>query len=338
MFTMSARVLACDAVRTRISTSTNRYTGANVCMAIAVSAASIFGCGGGLPSPSVVEKLRLLAVHTPTPEVLSVAPTGMPADGITLTAWWDDGSPRAGRDVFFVWRLCAEGVDREPRSCFRAERGINLATQVARNGGTQSFTIPPENLRFEPVGSDVGLTTYFVMVAMCPDAAPVLDSSAGQFVCPSEASLANELREGVQAVRRVIVRSAEPLNHNPSILRVKLADTFDAGSEVIDAPMCPVFSDGTPNCTGVAITVFAGGPVERRLDGTPETLLASFFVTAGSVDRPRSLPAEGYPLGMDGALSVLWYPPATAGMHKVWVVLRDGHGGDDERMFTVRVR
>lgn len=293
------------------------------------------GCAEQLPSPAVISKLRLLAITAEAPEVA-------PGTDVHLRAIWFDGSPEAPREVHYLWRLCPEGADREPRACLSPSRGIDLAAGAVRSGdGDLALTIPASRLALAPGES---AATWFVLLVMCPTLPPVFEASLGHFVCPSEADVPNERREGIQAVRRLTVRDGSdpaqpPLNHNPVIARVRVGgvDVPEGGRATVFA--CPALDAGVM-CAGTPLALYAAeGSIERRVDGAPETLLVSFFTTAGgSFDRPRAVASEGHPLGEDGSLGATYYPPSRSGPARLWLVLRDGRGGDAVRSIELDVR
>jgi hypothetical protein len=291
------------------------------------------GCGEGLPSPAVIEKLRLLALPADRPEV-------HPGQGTNVRALWVDGREPGLREIHFLWRLCREGADREPRSCLDPARGIEIRAGTASQGA-DSVDLSGELLRNEPLSIEETFTTYFVLLVMCPQDPPQYHSGLRQYICPSEQEVANEHREGIQAIRRLTVRSAgEPLNQNPVIARVQI-DGVDLPpqTETVGVSPCPMDSQGADGCEGVRFTVFpTPESVETRPDGMLEPLFVSFFVTAGSTDRPRAVVSEEDPTGQAGSLTGLWYPPTMSGPVRVWLVLRDGRGGDSYRTFIADVR
>ena len=262
-------------------------------------------CGSELPSPVLVDKLRLLD--------LLADPAEIAAGGtMTVRALWADGSSRAGRPVFFLWRLCAATAEYDARLCFQRSNGTDLAPATAN------------------------MDTVTLRDAELP-AAPAFDTATNQYQCPSEQSIAFERREGIQAFRHVLVRTTNdppPLNRVPGITRVNIAGMDPASvSAPIEVATCPRGSDNAPTCGGIPLVLFPAPDAAESIatgDGGTEfePLLASFFVTAGSTDRPRAVPSTTDPQGQDGALRATWYPPSTASEVKLWFTLRDGRGGD----------
>jgi len=299
-----------------------------VSVSIAVLAVA---CGSELPSPTRVDKLRLLALVSDTPDALA-------GTDVTVRAVWADGSSRSGRPVYFHWWLCAEGSDHEPRTCLR-DRADDVLLDGAGSAGADRVTIPAGRLALPASGADLG---YFVLVAICPDSAPAWNATQGQFDCPNERAIAYAMREGIQGFRRVVVRSRErvatvPLNRNPDFLRVRVGtQDVPADAATVTLPRCAVALDAT--CPTVAVAIEATtDSVEGRGDGTDETLLVSFFATDGVFDRPRAVGSMTDPRGVGGSLAASWSAPRTAAAISMWVVLRDGRGGESTRMANVRV-
>lgn len=284
-------------------------------------------CGSELPSPVLVDKLRLLD--------LLADPAEIAAGGtMTVRALWADGSSRAGRPVFFLWRLCAATAEYDARLCFQRSNGTDLAPATA---GMDAVTLRDAELPAAPVLGTPPVRRYVLMLAMCPVAAPAFDTATNQYQCPSEQSIAFERREGIQAFRHVLVRTTNdppPLNRVPGITRVNIAGMDPAPvSAPIEVATCPRGSDNAPTCAGIPLVLFPAPDAAESIatgDGGTgfEPLLASFFVTAGSTDRPRAVPSTTDPQGQDGALRATWYPPSTASEVKLWFTLRDGRGGD----------
>ncbi len=317
-------------LRSRTDTMMWRWTAS---LALTVIAS---GCGSALPSPVLVDKLRLLAVTADPAEMLG--------DGaMTVRAVWADGSARAGRPVYFLWRVCPEIAESDPRMCLLRARGSDLGPALA---GADTVTLRASELPAATSRGTPPARAYILLLAMCPDEPPSFDTALGQYVCPGELSQPNERREGIQAFRHVIVRDATPppLNHAPVITRVNIQGVDPAVTPSITVAPCPRNAEGTPTCPGVPLVMYPASDAAETFanaDGgvTTESLLASFFVTAGSTNRPRAVPESGHPSGDDGALRVLWFPPANAATVRVWFALHDGRGGDAANgPFTVEVR
>jgi len=270
-------------------------------------------CGAELPSPAVVTKLRLLAITTDTPELASPGP-------FRATAVWADGSPRAGRAVFFHWRACPVTSQSDPRACLLPSPGLDLASI------TESLDLDTSALPVAPALGAPPAQRWTLLLAMCPDQPPVYDAVNRQYVCPSDQSLPNEQREGIQAFRTLAVRvgATGDLQVNPSINRVTIDGMPLPTTTPLSVQRCARDADGLPACAGVPLALV---PTEGSAQ-TGETLMASFFVSAGSVSRPRAVASAALPSATDGSLNTLWYPPAVPSNVRVWMVLHDGRGGD----------
>ncbi len=278
-----------------------------------LAAALIVACSQDLPSPAAVTSLRLLALTTPSPELLVGA-------GTRVTAVWYDPTP--GRTLWFHWRLCPEPLDGDARDCALPAAGHDLGASMSDGVDLPSgaLTLPP--------GSDH--QDYVVYLALCPGALAVFDPALGHYHCASP--------EGLEAIRRVTVRVTEPLNHDPGITGAWVGD---GAARVSVAP-----DSGTPAVQGCradpcAVIPFGVQPspdaAEPLSGGGAETLEASYYATAGTVDPPRVLGTAG---GVD-ALIAHWTPPqgATAGtLVRLWVVLRDQRGGDTVTEGAVTLR
>jgi hypothetical protein len=309
---------------------TRRYGAALTAMTLS----AVVNCGGELPSPSLVNKLRLLAIVADRPEVAASAPTD-----VHIEAVWFDGKQTGNREIFFLWRLCAEGADQDPRNCLTPHRGTDLAVGPASAHGDR-VVITSEQIPHSPVMMGESRTTYIVMVAICPLSAPVYDSGTGQYVCPSEEKTPNAEREGIQAVRRIVVKSAPPLNTNPTIAKFEVDNRDVLAPDAVTFEVKPCHDSDKEKCSFTVAVTAAQNSTEKRDDGENETLLASFFATAGTFDRPRAVASEQFPLGGKDSLSAEWTPPGgetipRSGRVQIWCVLRDGRGGESVQSVNV---
>jgi hypothetical protein len=88
-----------------------------------------------------------------------------------------------------------------------------------------------------------------------------------------------------------------------------------------------------PAASRESFPVFEVG--RRQIVDHLEEIVASWFVTAGTMDRDRTGRAEDEP---DNAVTNSWTAPAAAGPVHVWVVLRDNRGGAAVAEYAVQVR
>lgn len=263
------------------------------------SAIVVVGCSGEvLPSPSQVRSLRVVALVTDTPEVA-------PGARVQVTAAWVDPTP--GRTVRARWQLCDEREVPDPRACPVAATAVDL-------GEGRTVTTPAL--------SRVG--TYYVFVAACADAAPLVRRDLGHWRCadgtPAE-----------QVFGRVRVTETRARNRPPAIAAVTLARgdvafTPDAADSGVVLPGCDGGSCG-PWVLRVRPETDAA---EAIPDGGREALSVSFYVTSGSTDRPRDTARPGELR----ELTAQWTPGVEV-RSEVWVVLRDQRGGETARGVTV---
>lgn len=255
------------------------------------------GCSGEvLPSPSVVRALRVVALVTDTPELA-------PGASARVTAAWVDPTP--GRSVRARWQLCAESDVADPRDCPTSPYATDLGE--GRAVTTPALTLPG---------------TYFVLVAACANASPVLDRPPGHWRC-SDGTYAEEV------FRRIRVTADEPRNRTPAIASWE----FARGDASVTVPAEDDASVALPGCESALCGVWsvrvrpAGDAAEPLPDGGRELLSASFYVTSGATDSPRAFADAGdVP-----ELAVRWTPEAGVVSAEVWVVLRDQRGGEAAR-------
>lgn len=215
---------------------------------------AVLGCGDGLPAPSRVDGLRILALVTDTPEVL-------PGEGVRVRAVWFHPETHAGR---FLWRLCPEAPNGDARECARPTTTFEPVSDA------DELRISPDALT---LATHQASATWVVYVALCVGTDPRFEPSIGHARCASNAA--------VEAVRRVTVRREGPLNRVPRVARVVLlADgrtiTPDVGSVVLDDRAWTVRVE----------------PDADAAEGS-EVLMASFYATTGEFTVPRAVGVSG---------------------------------------------
>ncbi len=260
----------------------------------------LVACEGGLPSPSRVDSLRILAMPTETPAV-------RPGLSATVRAVWFD--PQALRRRTFLWRVCPETEGFDPRDCARPSVGTTLQRSEA-----EGVTVPSE--RLGAVGRVV------VWVLLCPGDEAVVDAGEGRLRCGGT--------EGFEAFRRLTVSAEGPWPPPPAVLTW----TLSRGDRRVSLAESPATVSGLGACAGdcpaweVAVTA---DPARLH----PEArLLASFLATSGVYSRPRDALAEGESLR---PLTAGFVPERVPGEVRVWVVLRDQQGGEDARETVLRL-
>lgn len=271
------------------------------------------GCADPLPSPSTVDSLRILALTTATPEV-------RPGAGLGVTAVWFD--PVAGRSVRWRWRLCDPGAADDPRTCARASGSTELAS-----GEADHVELPATALALRDRETE---RTWVVYAIACPGMAAEIDPREGRLVCPGGA--------GSEAFRRVIVRASAPLNQPPPIGGLTLdqvgrALPLEDGTVVAAGPLAACDGD----CPTLSLTLTPASGAAEALDGGAESLMASVYVSSGSVSPPRVVTDPG----VVAPMVFRWTPGRVVSggeVARVWAVLRDQRGGETARSVTITAR
>lgn len=274
---------------------------------------ALAGCVEPLPSPSTVDVLRILALTTATPEV-------RPGDGLSVRAVWHD--PAGGRGVRWRWRLCDPGVADDPRACARGDGGAELSS-----GEADRVEVPAVALSPHPTED---ARTWVVYAIACPTSDAVIDAREGRLVCPRGV--------GSEAFRRVTVRAMAALNRPPaiggwSIEHAGRAVALEDGAAAAVGPLEPC--EG--GCPALTLTLTPAPGAAEAFDGTAESLLASVYVSSGSVSPPRVATDPG----VVAPMVVQWTPGRVVPggeVARVWAVLRDQRGGEAVRAVTVTAR
>lgn len=268
--------------------------------------AALGGCTDPLPSTSTVDGLRILALTTATPEV-------RPGEGITVRALWYD--PAGARAVRWRWRLCDPGPADDPRVCARTTGVTELA-----GGEVTAVDVPAGALALR---SGEAERTWVVYAIACPEAEAVVDPNEGRLVCARGV--------GSEVLRRVAVRSTGALNRPPGIARWEASHAGRATSLEDGATVTlPGLTACDGECPSVTLTLTPGDDAAEAT----ESLLASVYVTSGSVAPPRAVNEPG----AVGAMVLRWTPRrvvAGSEVGRVWAVLRDQRGGESARSVVV---
>ncbi len=271
------------------------------------------GCADPLPSPSTVDVLRILALTTATPEV-------RPGEGLGVTAVWFD--PVAGRSVRWRWRLCDPGVADDPRACARATGSIELAS-----GEADHVEVAATALALRGGETSRGWVVYAIA---CPGVEAAIDPREGRLVCPQGV--------GSEAFRRVTVSASAPLNHPPPIGAWTL-DQLGRAISLGDGAMVTAGSLASceGDCPTLSLTLTPASGAAEAFDGGAESLLASVYVSSGSVAPPRVVTEPG----VVAPMVFRWTPGrvvAGGEVARVWAVLRDQRGGETARSVTITAR
>jgi hypothetical protein len=340
--------------------TTMRWTFAVALAAIAA------GCAGDVPSPTLVEDLRVLAIRAEPPEVLVDGP-GAPLGSVTFDALVVD--PR-GLATSYTWSFCpvasAETCGDYDRKRAAAPEAAQPALDLARalqaqgdagpppDGGVGdqaigSFAVPlPEELfAYHLADSALGLGNgaWLSAVLALRTGEQVLTAQKRVVLNARDLSVWNPQLQAAFGWQVCAAGSTEPgclplaprtPNHNPDIATVELARGAHA-----DVPFAPV--DGpisvAPGETVRLRPVLADGAIESyqtiesALQGSTlhvvdrsEEPIVSWFTTAGKVADEHT--AAQLTKTLDTAYTAPDAPPqATGGRVSVWMVVRDQRGG-----------
>lgn len=285
--------------------------------ALAAVALGGLTCADALPPVWRVERLRVLALTAEPPEPAPGSPT-------EVRVHWADAPHAPARAIVARSWLCPLPPDGDPRGCLPLLRAGG--TPFVLNGPFPTLRVGPEVL--------VGAPDWLLFLAVCPEEVARWDEGLGRPACPTDAALPLASQEGVLTYRRLSVREPSLANHNPAIDRVRVGTSCALHEgDFLSLTSCPGATAGA-----VSLTLFpVAGSAEATASGSPESLLASFFVDAGTLDAARAIPSASAPDGADGALTVHWTPPAS-GTTRFWCVLRDGRGGEAALSFTLALR
>lgn len=261
------------------------------------------GCADPLPSPSTVDVLRILALSTATPEV-------RPGEALAVRAVWHD--PLGGRAIRWRWRLCDPGAADDPRTCARATGSVELGS-----GETDRAELPAAELALRGTETERTLVVYAIA---CPVTDAVIDPQEGRLACPEGV--------GSEAFRRVTVRATGALNRPPPIA----AWTVDQSGR-----STPLEDGATVPPGPLSLTLTPGDGAAESFDGGSESLMASVYVSTGSVAPPRVVTEPG----VVAPMAFRWTPERVLSggeVARVWAVLRDQRGGETVRSVTVTAR
>lgn len=266
---------------------------------------SVLGCSDALPSPARLDRLRVLALETDTPDV-------RPGAAVRVRAAWFDPTEES---VSWHWRVCDDASD-DPRRCAEAARGVDLLGDATVEIAGDHFALP------------TGATTADVIVyaLVCGGSTAQVDARSGRWSCAGST--------GVEAFRRVTVRAVGALNLPPAVAswsaRVGATDAALGATTVLRAPACD------RNCATWTVSLVPADGAAESIDGaTAESLMASFAVSDGDMDPPRDVAAPGEVR----AMTARWTPSRvpSAGEVTLATVLRDQRGGETVRMARVRL-
>jgi hypothetical protein len=316
---------------------------------------------GGVIDPA--GKLRVLAVVSDPPEVMpgstvmaSALVVTHPSQGLVMDL--GDGTmvrsstPR-GLDV--QWRLCQQAdADTVPGPCGTAggqpAPGAMDQLLPALPGPATSFVAP----------AAASLPSTLVLTLFAADAALPGGAAACRDQAVQQGGVSPNADHCVIAIKRVKVSASAAPNHDPALAGIYLGAAEPLAEISTSVGSYPLLASDVDDSARPQLTLAAeraGDAVESEPDPDhpeqqrPETLGASFFTTAGTLDAgrgsfldlgcaqdPTSCPQEP-------RSSVNWQPPAARaaleapdGVVYFFVVLRDDRGGGSFRLGRARAR
>lgn len=259
---------------------------------LVLSAALAAACANDLPSPELVDNLRVVAVRAEPPEAEAGADVAL--DGLVL-------HPDAAEAVEQVWVACVVvAAGTSPVAC--ADTGTVAMPPLCSTDPeaplcaigfdpTASYRLPGLALSGRAAGEPGQVVVTLITAST---------AGGGLFGCMGDFQETGIAPDYCRvAVKRVnVLPAGVPVgNANPAIASLTLeGDTLSVE--------------------------LAEGAAEPTPDGTPESLLLSWFVTGGDLERFRSEAAA-----VDGVENV-WTAPTEAGTYRAAVVVRDGRGGE----------
>lgn len=275
-----------------------------------LGALALLACSSPLPSPSRVSSLRLLTI------VSNPAQPSSANAGVTLRAIVVDGSDQTARVRSLRWFFCDDSHNSDPVGC-------------ARTASVTASAIDGETLVVEPARLDSsGVRT--VLLALCPGAAAAFNPARALIDCPDERDRAYRDTEGTLSFYTV---RAAPTGVAPN--RAPAIESLSVGGDTREA-LAVDHCVGDP-CPTIEWIVQPSAESAERVGDTREALTVSYYATAGSFDRPRSIttpPSDG----RDRSLRALWTAPRAAATVRAWVVLRDDRGASAVIERTISVR
>jgi hypothetical protein len=318
-------------------------------------------CGGDLPSPTVVDDLRVLAVRAEPPEVLVERVDGRQTQPAPVSFQAVVVDPR-GASMVYHWRFCPvestqtcadfdarrAAAPPELQPALDAARAQNSAGEATAAAAVDTFTveIPEDLFRYHLISSGLGLGNGSWVSAVLRVAAGAQTVEAQKRVVLNARDLSAwnpELqRFGWQVcVPGAPVAGCVPLaprtpNHNPEIAAVEVARSARAGAPFTTRPDGPLSLE--PGEVIRLRPVLAPDAEERYqtvtstlqasdltvVDRTEEAVV-SWFATAGKFGAEQT--TAQLTKTLDNTFTAPLTPPA-GGRLSVFVVVRDQRGGE----------
>jgi hypothetical protein len=277
-------------------------------------------CGPTVLPQSELHSTRVLAVRADPPELVLLSDAGPPAPvhftSLAVTA--DGGTPTV------TFALCLPGDPYDPAFQCPGADGLNLATD------TLDVSSPDiqELLRSLPGGElpDSGL--------------PLTEPGVVQIAIGYLANGGTGPGDTERGVYRLGVRFAGNPNHNPELLGVVVPDGGSlSGAQLrlgVEVQLTPLIPDGGADPAWPAVGLDAGIEIYPSFDGGVlyENLNYSWYASLPEVVDFRSRE----PTPDDTAETAYTrFQAKDAGPVTFYVVLRDGRGGTDWRVFQAQV-
>lgn len=218
-------------------------------------------------------------------------------------------SPTPLRPVHLRWRLCDPDETLDPRRCAEPAEGADLIEGFAQDiVSVAASALPSAGQRW-------------LWVIACFDTPSTLQE--GRYQCP--------VAPGFEAVHTIVVGRDANLSA-PAIDAFTLGLDGEAPQPVDSMSTIHVGAACDRDCPALTVAVGpAAGASELGADGAREALMASFYITEGSLSRPRDVAAPGELRALTARLT----PARVPGETECWVVLRDQRGGSTMRQARV---
>jgi len=295
-----------------------------------LGALALVACGATYDPPSLINKLRLLGIHA--------EPAYVPASGETVLRALAVGEAD-GANLCYAWAFCPfawakNGAFRCIDPLLQVDLGIGatatVSTDVVMASLAQAPTVFKKLGMAQPGGAAASkspsaaqdLPDFYVMVQ-------VSTAQASGGVCPSDvaATLGKPCADSRTCLlgykRLAWAIDPKKVNKNPKI------ESFSLDAVPWPEVLTPTAAPGDRlalSLTWNPADKEATGPsIDPKLGQEKETLLMSWFTTAGAYDKERSYDE------VPG--NVLTLPSLHSGEDErlltVWVVVRDGRNGED---------
>jgi hypothetical protein len=276
------------------------------------------------PSESIVTGPRVLAVVADPPEIT-------PGQSLSVSALVVDAE-----DVEIEYRICGTFDGPFGGAQFGERDEEDCGDRALLRGSGPTWTLPAETL--QGFWDNADLVETILGGALSADTIDAIRNSVGVPLL-IEITIQADGRE-LRATKRVLL-SENPTPHTnppPPELdwgrRVVNADPDEAWTCVSDQPLtvkpgakvelAPAVKDGTEPWVETYRVINARGEVEART----ERAFYSWFATSGHFESH---------LTRAPLRNQVWTAPQKSGRNRLWLVVRDGHGGESACGFDVRV-